>query len=121
MAMFKFLIALVKIVKVSTRELLPANPDILDGVEDLIQLSYLNEHSVLSNLHYRYSRDQIYSKAGPVLIAINPFKALPLHGINYIADYRQKFADTPHVYATADTAYDKMMRGQLLCITWLSI
>ncbi|KAK9689005.1 hypothetical protein RND81_09G027500 [Saponaria officinalis] len=98
------------IVKVSTTELLPANPDILDGVEDLIQLSYLNEPSVLSNLHYRYSCDQIYSKAGPVLIAINPFKALPLHGINYIADYRPKFADTPHVYATADTAYDKMMR-----------
>ncbi|WZZ71838.1 hypothetical protein YC2023_083208 [Brassica napus] len=29
-------------VKVFTEELVPANPDILEGVADLIQLSYLN-------------------------------------------------------------------------------
>ncbi|KAK9674026.1 hypothetical protein RND81_12G206000 [Saponaria officinalis] len=97
------------VVKVLTTDLLPANPDILDGVDDLIQLSYLNEPSVVGNLHYRYSRDQIYSKAGPVLIAINPFKAVKMYGSNHIIDYRQKLADAPHVYATADAAYDKMM------------
>ncbi|CAN6829316.1 unnamed protein product [Brassica oleracea] len=31
-----------KAVKVFTEELVPANPDILEGVADLIQLSYLN-------------------------------------------------------------------------------
>lgn len=46
--------------KVSTIELLPANPDILEGVDDLIQLSYLNEPSVLYNLQCRYSKDIIY-------------------------------------------------------------
>jgi hypothetical protein len=45
---------------VPTGELLPANPDILYGVEDLIQLSYLNEPSVLYNLRCRYSQDKIY-------------------------------------------------------------
>lgn len=40
--------------------LLPANPDVLDGVDDLIQMSYLNEPSVLYNLQLRYSRDLIY-------------------------------------------------------------
>lgn len=40
--------------------LVPANPDILDGVDDLMQLSYLNEPSVLYNLQYRYNRDMIY-------------------------------------------------------------
>lgn len=46
--------------KVNTESLLPANPDILDGVDDLMQLSYLNEPSVLYNLQYRYSHDMIY-------------------------------------------------------------
>ena len=46
--------------KVARLELLPANPDILEGVDDLIQLSYLNEPSVLHNLKYRYSEDMIY-------------------------------------------------------------
>lgn len=40
--------------------LVPANPDILDGVDDLMQLSYLNEPSVLYNLQYRYNQDMIY-------------------------------------------------------------
>jgi myosin V len=44
----------------SPERLLPANPDILDGVDDLIQMSYLNEPSVLYNLQLRYSRDLIY-------------------------------------------------------------
>ena len=46
-----------------TRELLPANPDILEGVDDLIQLSYLNEPSVLHNLQCRYAHDTIYVRA----------------------------------------------------------
>jgi myosin-5 len=45
---------------VKTESLVPANPDILDGVDDLMQLSYLNEPSVLYNLQYRYNRDMIY-------------------------------------------------------------
>lgn len=41
-------------------DLLPANPDILKGVDDLIQLTYLNEPSVLHNLRFRYSKEMIY-------------------------------------------------------------
>ncbi|KAA8528899.1 hypothetical protein F0562_033613 [Nyssa sinensis] len=66
-----------KVIRVNPESLLPANPDILDGVDDLMQLSYLNEPSVLYNLQYRYERDMIYTKAGPVLVAINPFNGSP--------------------------------------------
>ncbi|KAJ4726231.1 myosin 2 [Melia azedarach] len=97
------------VVKVSAGELLPANPDILEGVDDLRQLIYLNEPSVLNNIQYRYSRDMIYSKAGPVLIAVNPFKVAPIYGNKFITAYRQKVMDSPHVYAIADTAYNEMM------------
>ncbi|XP_017701265.2 myosin-1-like isoform X1 [Phoenix dactylifera] len=99
-----------KVLRVSVENLLPANPDILDGVDDLIRLSYLNEPSVLHNLEYRCSRDLVYTKAGPVLVALNPFKKVPLYGNDFVAAYRQKLMDSPHVYATADTAYNEMMR-----------
>lgn len=46
--------------KVKAENLIPANPDILDGVDDLMQLSYLNEPSVLYDLEYRYNQDVIY-------------------------------------------------------------
>jgi myosin-5 len=49
-----------QVLTLPSERLLPANPDILDGVDDLIQMSYLNEPSVLYNLQFRYSRDLIY-------------------------------------------------------------
>ncbi|CAN1239220.1 VIII-2 [Linum grandiflorum] len=101
-----------KVVNVPAVQLLPANPDILDGVDDLMQLSFLNEPSVLHNLKYRYTEDMIYSKAGPVLIAVNPFKDVPLYGKKAVDAYKQKDMAWPHVYALADAAYDQMMRDE---------
>ncbi|KAJ6305329.1 hypothetical protein OIU78_020796 [Salix suchowensis] len=102
-----------KVLKVKTECLVPANPDILDGVDDLMQLSYLNEPSVLYNLQYRYNRDMIYTKAGPVLVAINPFKEVPLYGNNYIEAYKNKSMESPHVYAITDTAIREMIRDEV--------
>ncbi|XP_023635551.1 myosin-4 isoform X2 [Capsella rubella] len=101
-----------EVVKVSMDEIFPANPDILEGVEDLIQLSYLNEPSVLYNFRVRYSQDLIYSKAGPVLIAVNPFKNVQIYGKEFLSTYQNKALDAPHVYAVADAAYDEMMREE---------
>nr|AAG49341.1 myosin subfamily VIII heavy chain [Petroselinum crispum] len=98
------------VVTVSAEDLLPANPDVLEGVDDLMELSYLNEPSVLYNLEYRYSHDLIYSMSGPVLIATNPFKNVELYGNDYVTAYRQKLLDSPHVYSVANTAYNEMMR-----------
>ncbi|KAL2557658.1 Myosin-1 [Forsythia ovata] len=102
-----------KVLTVNSENLVPANPDILDGVDDLMQLSYLNEPSVLYNLQYRYNRDMIYSKAGPVLVAINPFKKVPLYGNDYIEAYKSKSVESPHVYAITDTAMREMIRDEV--------
>ncbi|KAL8167339.1 hypothetical protein V2J09_008838 [Rumex salicifolius] len=98
------------VVKVLTRDLLPANPDVLEGVDNLIQLSYLNEPSVLHNLQCRFHKDMIYSKAGPILIAVNPFKGVHIYGSNFISGFREKLVDSPHVYAVSDAAYDEMTK-----------
>ncbi|CAH8390865.1 unnamed protein product [Eruca vesicaria subsp. sativa] len=102
------------VLKVISETLVPANPDILDGVDDLMQLSYLNEPAVLYNLEYRYNQDMIYTKAGPVLVAVNPFKEVPLYGNNNIEAYRKRSNESPHVYAIADTAIREMIRGGII-------
>ncbi|KAF3322324.1 myosin-1-like protein [Carex littledalei] len=102
-----------QVVSPKTETLLPANPEILDGVDDLMQLSYLNEPSVLYNLQYRYSRDMIYTKAGPVLVAVNPFKEVHLYGKRFIERYKRKSMDSPHVYGIADAAIKEMLRGDI--------
>ncbi|CAL5359560.1 myosin-2-like [Camellia sinensis] len=53
------------------------------------------------------------SKAGPVLIAINPFKDVHCFGNDFITAYREKLFDNPHVFAIADTAYNEMMRDEV--------
>ncbi|RDY03112.1 Myosin-1, partial [Mucuna pruriens] len=102
-----------KVLKVKDESLVPANPDILDGVDDLMQLSYLNEPSVLFNLQYRYNQNMIYTKAGPVLVAVNPFKKVPLYGNDYIEAYKCKSIESPHVYAITDTAIREMIRDEV--------
>ncbi|XP_008805849.2 myosin-1-like [Phoenix dactylifera] len=99
-----------RVLAVLVENLLPSNPQVLDGVDDLIQLSYLNEPSVLHNLKCRYVHDMVYTKAGLVLVAINPFKEVPLYGDDYIAAYKEKTTENPHVYAIADSAFNEMMR-----------
>ncbi|TKY66586.1 Myosin-2 protein [Spatholobus suberectus] len=101
------------VMKVVRSEILPANPDVLEGVDDLIKLGYLNEPSVLHNLTSRYSQGMVYSKAGPILIALNPFKDLQMYGNDYVSAYRHRFTDSPHVYAIADAAYNRMIRDEV--------
>ncbi|KAL2327728.1 hypothetical protein Fmac_021155 [Flemingia macrophylla] len=101
------------VMKVGISEILPANPDFLDGVDDLIKLGYLNEPSVLHNLKCRYSQGMVYSKAGPILIALNPFKELQMNGNDDVSAYRQRFIDSPNVYAMADAAYNNMIRDEV--------
>ncbi|MCH80458.1 myosin-J heavy chain-like, partial [Trifolium medium] len=101
------------VLKVKDESLVSANPDILDGVDDLMQLSYLNEPSVLYNLQHRYNQNMIYTKAGPVLVAVNPFKKVPLYGIDYIQAYKRKAIESPHVYAITDSAIREMTRDEV--------
>jgi len=48
-------------------------------VNDMARLSHLNEPSVLANLRERYSKDNIYTYSGLFLIAVNPYKSLPIY------------------------------------------
>ncbi|KAK4794122.1 hypothetical protein SAY86_012116 [Trapa natans] len=99
--------------EVPTGELLPANPDILEGVEDLLQLSYLNDPSILHNLKCRYSHDMIYSMAGPLLIAINPYKDVKTLGQDITPSFRLKVTGRSHICAVANTSYNEMMRDDV--------
>lgn len=56
-----------------------ANPKDLDGVPDNTQLMYLHDAALLHNVRVRYNRDQIYTYTAHLLIAINPYKPLPLY------------------------------------------
>ena len=51
-----------------------------NGFDDMDEMHMLHEASILNNIETRFRLDCIYSNCGPILIAMNPFKWLPLYG-----------------------------------------
>uniref|UniRef100_A0A4W6D3B5 Myosin VC n=1 Tax=Lates calcarifer TaxID=8187 RepID=A0A4W6D3B5_LATCA len=90
------------------------NPDILVGENDLTALSYLHEPAVLHNLRVRFVESRIiYTYCGIILVAVNPYKQLPIYGDAIIHAYSgQNMGDMdPHIFAVAEEAYKQMARN----------
>ena len=88
------------------------NPELLlAGIEDLTKLSYMHEPALLYTLATRYNDDKIYTYTGSTLIAVNPYKKLPIYGKSFIDAYcGQKLGNlSPHAYAIAEDAYRQML------------
>ena len=56
-----------------------ANPPSFDKVEDLAQLRFLNESSVLHTLRQRFGNQLTHTFAGPTIISINPMAPLAIY------------------------------------------
>lgn len=90
------------------------NPDVLVGENDLTALSYLHEPAVLHNLRVRFAEARlIYTYSGIILVAMNPYKQLPIYGDAIIHAYSgQNMGDMdPHIFAVAEEAYKQMARN----------
>ncbi|KAI5189022.1 myosin heavy chain 9/10/11/14 [Nematocida sp. AWRm77] len=88
-----------------------ANPDRFDLVENMEHLSHLNEPSILHNLHQRYLADMQYTYSGLFLVAVNPYKSLPIYTKEFVGKYaevQKREEAPPHIYAVATEAYHLM-------------
>ncbi|KFO93695.1 Unconventional myosin-Vb, partial [Buceros rhinoceros silvestris] len=89
------------------------NPDCLSGANDLVALSYLHEPAVLRSLRRRFlEANTIYTYCGIILVAINPYKPLPIYEEEVIYAYsgRELGDMDPHIFALAEEAYKQMVR-----------
>jgi len=90
------------------------NPPKFNCCDDMANLTYLNDASVLHNLRERYERWLIYTYSGLFCVAINPYKRLPIYTMKVVLMYRGKKRTEvpPHLYAIADNAYSNMLRDR---------
>uniref|UniRef100_A0AAZ3PJU7 Myosin-9 n=1 Tax=Oncorhynchus tshawytscha TaxID=74940 RepID=A0AAZ3PJU7_ONCTS len=103
-----------KKVKVNKDDIQKMNPPKFSKVEDMAELTCLNEASVLHNLKERYYSGLIYTYSGLFCVVINPYKNLPIYSEEIVDMYKGKKRHEmpPHIYAITDTAYRSMMQGK---------
>ncbi|KAL6267616.1 hypothetical protein P5V15_000691 [Pogonomyrmex californicus] len=88
-----------------------ANSPQFDKAEELSQLRFLNESSVLHTLRQRYASNLIHTYAGDSMIVINPVAPLAIYSEKVAHMFRGcKSEDMPpHIYAIAQSAYRGML------------
>ncbi|XP_051893630.1 unconventional myosin-IXb isoform X3 [Pristis pectinata] len=94
------------------RGFLPPEPHVYN---DLCKLPTLTEETILQTFKTRFLKHKIYTYAGSILIAINPFKFLPIYNPKYVKMYEnhQLGKLEPHIFAVADVAYHTMLKKQV--------
>lgn len=88
------------------RDVAPANPVDQESSDDLTTLPFVTEPGLLRCLQSRFDHDAVYTTAGPVLVAVNPFKPVPLYDVE--AHRKAATPGTPHVYTVAQHAFSQV-------------
>ncbi|XP_073974328.1 myosin heavy chain 10 isoform X3 [Rhodnius prolixus] len=108
----------VEIVETGKRQFVPKddiqkmNPPKFDKIEDMADLTCLNEASVLHNIKDRYYSGLIYTYSGLFCVVVNPYKRLPIYTEKIMERYKgiKRHELPPHVFAITDTAYRSMLQ-----------
>ncbi|XP_056236683.1 myosin-10 isoform X5 [Seriola aureovittata] len=98
----------------SREEVQRMNPPRFSKVEDMADLTCLNEASVLHNLRERYFSGLIYTYSGLFCVVVNPYKNLPIYTESIVEMYRGKKRHEmpPHIYAISEAAYRSMLQDR---------
>ena len=89
-----------------------------ENSDDIAELSSLNEPSLLELVKTRYEAKSIYTRAGPVLVAVNPYTDVSqLYAAEVRETYRHAASVSdgsvpPHVYETAARAFQSLIKGK---------
>lgn len=90
------------------------NPSKFNKVEDMAELTCLNEASVLHNLKERYYSGLIYTYSGLFCVVVNPYRRLSIYNDENVELYKGKKRHEvpPHIFAVTDNAYRSMLQDR---------
>ncbi|XP_068940839.1 putative uncharacterized protein MYH16 [Petaurus breviceps papuanus] len=87
------------------------NPPKFYQANDMADMTFLNEASVLDNLRQRYTNMRIYTYSGLFCVTVNPYRWLPIYGARVANMYKGKKRTEmpPHLFSISDNAYHDML------------
>uniref|UniRef100_A0A0K2TA41 Myosin heavy chain 1 [Tribolium castaneum] n=2 Tax=Lepeophtheirus salmonis TaxID=72036 RepID=A0A0K2TA41_LEPSM len=105
-----------------TDEVAQVNPPKFEKCDDMANLTFLNDASVLWNLRNRYTSKLIYTYSGLFCVVVNPYKRFPIYTQSVVKIYLGKRRNEvpPHLWAITETAYRNMLtntKDQSMLIT----
>ena len=87
------------------------------GVSELSALKTTDDAALLSNTKERYDAGHIYTRSGRLLLAVNPYRQLPLYTDEVLGQYKASLQPQaelpPHVYAVAASAHMGLMQNSM--------
>ena len=85
------------------------------GVSELSSLKSAEDSALLANTQERYDAGHIYTRSGRLLLAVNPYRKLPIYTDSILNQYKSSLQPQvelpPHVYAVASSAHLGMMQN----------
>ncbi len=82
--------------------------------DNLTSLVELDETALLQNVKRRYLAGKIYTDVGDILLAVNPFKTMPIYSEQWSQLYSRSQVDNlpPHVFGVASKAFNALLQAK---------
>lgn len=111
-----------ELIHCSKGNLQKCNSFTFENCDNVSDLCYLNEASVLNVLHKRYLNNLFYTYSGLFLISINPYKKIDIFDVKKFHERYKKESNTsiPHIYTIVESAYQNVKlkkKNQSILIT----
>jgi myosin-5 len=77
------------------------------SINNLTKLLYINTPEILYHLRHHYQQQNIYTTAGKILLAINPFTVTTLYSDEMkeaFMNHKGQLQESPHIYQTVNEA-----------------
>jgi myosin heavy subunit len=81
-------------------------------MDDLAKLPSIDPSVVMETLQQRHTKDEIYTKNGAVLVAINPYKPINIYTEAHLKQYKSSMAleqEPPHIFAVAAATHRSLI------------
>lgn len=88
------------------------NPSAVEAADDFLTLPNLDEPNILHSLRVRYWKGIVYSYTGPILIAVNPWRAVDIYNINMLEGFKAGKHKSPHIFGVATKAFKDLMANR---------
>jgi len=103
---------------VSTGLFMPMDEANLAPADDMVKLGDLHDAAMLHNLRLRFYNDDIFTYIGPILVALNPYKRIPIFTPEFVTVRHMRTSFLCRTQCANNEAMCRNTTRNQLVLTW---